>query len=183
MQNASPWIAKAIHAVNIEERDRIRFWSFVNKEGPTPPHRPEIGNCWIWIGSKIASGYGKFLIGGRELKSHRLSFALQYGEIRDRIWALHKCDNPACVRPSHLFEGDHQANTADMVAKGRVARGIRHGQCGEKSCRTKMTAEKVLKMREIYRTQKISTRELGNLMGIAKSTAGAIINRTSWSHI
>lgn len=83
------------------------------------------GECWVWTASKRRGGYGQVLGNdGRIWDAHRLSYALAYGcKIRNGAWVLHKCDNPPCVRPSHLWLGTHQENMNDAKSKGRMPRG------------------------------------------------------------
>jgi hypothetical protein len=104
-----------------------RFWSKVDRSGPTPPHMPELGNCWVWTRSRFRSGYGCVCIEGKTMRAHRVAWELAHGRIPAKLWVLHKCDNAACVRIDHLFIGTTDANMADMVAKGRQAAGERHG--------------------------------------------------------
>lgn len=99
-----------------------RFWQSVDKDGPVPEHRPELGNCWIW--TLRVQVYGRITIHGRFFFAHRLSWLLANGEIpEDRPFVLHHCDNPPCVRPSHLFLGTADDNTRDMMTKGRWSGG------------------------------------------------------------
>lgn len=83
--------------------------------------------CWRWTGSTDAKGYGRVFHDGKYRAAHRIAFALAYGPIPAGMFVCHRCDNPRCVNPNHLFLGTIQDNTADMVTKGRHARGERHG--------------------------------------------------------
>jgi hypothetical protein len=89
-----------------------RFWEKVDKTG----------DCWIWTGAKSSAGYGTLAVHLNPLKvmaAHRLSFALHRGVFDQRLMVLHTCDVRECVRPDHLYLGDHLQNMKDMVDRGR----------------------------------------------------------------
>lgn len=80
------------------------------------------GGCWEWQGYRNENGYGFTRVGGRGsngMFAHRLSWTIHRGPIPDGLQVLHRCDNPCCVRPDHLFLGTNQDNIDDRVAKGR----------------------------------------------------------------
>lgn len=82
--------------------------------------------CWEWQGAADPLGYGRIGIGdGRIALAHRVSFEFANGYLAPELCVLHKCDNPRCVRPSHLFTGSRADNNADKAAKGRCASGAR----------------------------------------------------------
>lgn len=115
-----------IHGHNRAIADRVSyFWSQVDKNGPA---HPVLGTpCWTWIGGSHAEfGYG--LIRWRNapghenrplLRAHRVAWEIAEGPVPDGLHVLHRCDNPPCVCPAHLFLGTDADNTADMMAKGR----------------------------------------------------------------
>lgn len=90
-----------------------RFWSDVDKRTSS--------ECWPWIGHRRPRGYGILSVNGRARVASRYSYEINVGPIPDGLWVLHKCDNPPCVNPEHLFLGTIRDNTADMDAKGRRA--------------------------------------------------------------
>lgn len=83
--------------------------------------------CWLWIGAKTTRGYGyvsHYCEGKRkQLAAHRISYALHKGPVLDKN-VLHKCDNPLCVNPDHLFLGTQEDNMKDMATKGRGRTGL-----------------------------------------------------------
>lgn len=108
-----------------DQRTVLRFWSKVNKYGPVPEHCPELGPCWVWTAAKGEKGYGRFWFAGSMRLSHRVAFFLE-----ESRWptpdGMHLCDNPVCVRRSHIKEGTHAENNADKAAKGRLPTGDAH---------------------------------------------------------
>lgn len=104
----------------------LRLWAKVNKNGPIPSHAPDLGPCWTWTGATRNGGYGSIKIRGRRHCTHRVAWTMERGAIPGDMNVLHKCDNPPCVNPEHLFLGTDADNVHDMVAKGRQARGDTH---------------------------------------------------------
>ena len=74
-------------------------------------------SCWIWQGATQPKGYGTFRFEGKVQLAHRVSYKLYVGGTSNHV--LHRCDNPSCVNPSHLFEGTNQDNVDDKMKKGR----------------------------------------------------------------
>lgn len=94
------------------------FWKLVSK----PRFK---NNCWIWKGIRgpFKKQYGRFKMNCKWFLAHRLSYVFYNGEIPPNMQILHKCDNPPCVNPHHLFLGTQLDNMHDMIAKGRKVTG------------------------------------------------------------
>ena len=115
-----------VSIVPTPETDRARFWAKVDKLGPIPEHRPELGPCWLWTAALYHdSGYGAFRLNRRQRRAHTVAFEWYVGPL-DGLMVCHHCDVRHCVRPDHLFLGTAQANLDDAVAKGRMATGLQN---------------------------------------------------------
>jgi hypothetical protein len=140
------------------------FWSRVKKTD----------GCWEYTGGKSPKGYGWVYVGMRKGKMHymranRLSWIYCHGEIPEGMLVCHKCDNPSCVRPDHLFLGTHKDNYADSQQKQRHSHGARNGN-------TKLNEADVEVIRELYRLG-VYQRTIAALYGIRQSSAWAVIHR------
>lgn len=89
-----------------------RFWKKVDRSGPIPIHRPDLGPCWIWTAGKHIAGYGWFRFGTRMVLAHRVSFAWANGSIDETLVLDHLCRVRACVNPDHLEMVTLAVNTA-----------------------------------------------------------------------
>lgn len=122
--------------------------------------------CWIWIGSKDGAGYGTINRGHKlsPHKAHRVAWILAYGELPDGKFVCHKCDNPSCVRPAHLFLGSQADNMDDCSKKGRVRR--------------KITPQEAWAIRHAPGKH----REIASQYGICKSAVTAIKLGNTWKN-
>jgi len=127
--------------------------------------------CWVYP-SVDYFGYGRIQVGYKQTKAHRLAWELTKGAIPVGMHVCHKCDNPACVRPSHLFLGTDADNIADMDAKGR---GFRPG--------VTLDATRVRRIRRIYAAGRTSQRALAHKFGVSLSTVSGILRGTRWAHV
>lgn len=119
-------------------------------------------------------GYGDFWLNGDMVLAHRAAYELLVGPIPDGMRVLHRCDNPPCVNPEHLWVGTDADNVADMVRKGRN-RSVR----GEAAPRAKLNDAAV---RAIRATPERAV-TLARRYGVAESTISAVRHRVNWKHV
>jgi hypothetical protein len=161
-----------------------RFWSKVDRNGPTQPHCPELGNCWVWTAGTTSGRYGKFRLPHGHVAAHRMAWELERGPIADGLWVLHRCDNIKCVRPSHLFLGTPVDNVNDRDRKGRGAKGRRISDAmppehGELNPAAKLTEIQVLEIRAAQGRQV----DIASRYGIDQTTVSRIKLRKGWRHV
>jgi len=159
-----------------------RFWRHVDTSG----------DCWLWQASVDTSGYGQISNGaGRLVMAHRLSYELAHGPIPPGRLVCHKCDTPRCVNPAHLFLGSHVDNAADMVAKGRSARGDASSARlhperrprGATHPKARLTEAQVVDLRQRYAAGTTTQRALAREYGVSRATIVAALERRSWHHV
>lgn len=136
--------------------------------------RPADG-CWNWTHASV-KGRGRLMVNKRPIPAPRVSYLLYCGDIPDGLHVLHRCDNPACVRPDHLWIGTNRDNTADKVAKGRQRNGA---SPGERNSHAKLSAADVLSIR----SSAIDSYTLGHQFGVDASTIQRIKKRLIWRHV
>jgi hypothetical protein len=143
-----------------------RYWSHVIKRGED--------ECWGWSAFKY-KGYGRLSNGGKTIGAHRVSYMIHEGPIDGGLTVLHRCDNPECTNPRHLFLGTNADNNADRDRKGRQARG-------ERDPRSVLNERMVLQLRQAKREGQDVT-ALARTMGINPNTASAAVTGRSWKHL
>lgn len=155
-----------------------RFWSKVNKDGPIPIHRPELGQCWEWVASCYkCSGYGQFGVKTKKVTAHRFSWELLNGKVLNGLFVLHKCDNRKCVNPQHLFLGTAKDNTQDMMSKNRHPRISYYGDTNPHH---KLTQEQVRFIRDNYVRGKNTYKHFATMFNVSVSCICSVITRDSW---
>ncbi len=133
--------------------------------------------CWIWAGCTDKHGYGSFrgeVAGVKFNYAHRYSYALHTGDLLVGLQACHKCDNPRCVNPDHLFAGTAKENTQDMLSKGRHT-----GPIGTKNGKSILTTEQV----QLILSDTRPYAKIAADYGVAASTIGSLKQRVSWKSI
>ena len=133
--------------------------------------------CWLWTAGKDKDGYGQFwsIPDKKGHKAHRIAYELYVGIIPDGMLVCHKCDNPSCVNPDHLFLDTYQGNMNDKVNKNRQAKGDKCGVRGEKHCRAKNTDREVKEIRERFAKGETQP-ELAKEFNVLPSAISRIVN-------
>lgn len=164
-------------SIELSEKDIEKFWKYVDKKSDD--------ECWEWKAYKDTNGYGILRINPKTYRAHRISWVLHYGEIPacdsyHGMCVLHRCDNPACVNPHHLFLGTHKDNMGDMRDKGR---GVTPDAKGERQGSHKLTEEEVKEIREKYIPLVYTQRMLAAEYGVVRETIHAVLTRRNWKHV
>jgi hypothetical protein len=152
-----------------------RFWPKVDTSG----------DCWLWTACTCKGGYGCFCLGNshkpRQINSHRFVWEITYGPIPAGLCVLHRCDTPACVRPTHLFLGTTADNIADKMAKGR-ARGGGSDQRGENNNGAKLTEATVRQIRQL-RAEGYSYAKIAAQVGTSSGNCLLVCKRVTWQFV
>lgn len=130
--------------------------------------------CWNWIGSVNSWGYGRTITSqSTERASHRISWVLHFGEIPDGQCVLHRCDNPRCCNPTHLFLGTVRDNVRDMVAKGR-----NNPRRGESNPNAKLTRSMATQIRRLADVMTVT--QLARAYRVSRRAISFVIGGVTW---
>jgi len=157
------------------QRDPMeRFWEKVGDH--TDP-----AACWEWKASGDKHGYGAFYLDGALTKAPRAAWRLLVGQIPEGMWVCHRCDNPPCVNPAHLFLGSRADNLSDMRRKsrGKVPGAGWSGALGENHRAAKLTWALVAEARERFSRGEILS-ALARDYGVTPPTMWAVVHRKTW---
>lgn len=145
----------------------IRFWEYVNKTD----------GCWLWTGHKT-KGYGAISSSSdKYIAAHRFSWILHNGNIPKGLCVLHRCDNPSCVNPDHLFLGTLKDNTQDMVSKGRG-----HFHLGENHYYSKLKTEDIPFIKLLLENGK-TLKVIAGIFNVSQGAIFCIKSGTTWKYI
>ena len=134
------------------------------------------GGCWEWQRCRTPHGYGDAQVGGKHVRAHRAAWDIFRGAIPLGMCVLHKCDNPPCCNPKHLFLGTQRDNMRDMNAKGNlVIPNLR----GEDLANSKLTDDLV----RMIRSSKKSTRKLSEELHMSYQNVWLVRKRITWRHV
>jgi hypothetical protein len=134
----------------------------------------ESSNCWEWGGSKDKDGYGLMHVCKKLKRVHRVSYEVNSGEpIPNGIWVLHKCDNPGCCNPAHLFLGTSRDNINDCIKKKRWVYGDANGK-------SKLNWYKVNQIRKRYAAGEATQTKLSKEYGVSQTVIHNILKFKSW---
>jgi hypothetical protein len=143
---------------------QTRFWSKVK--------RRDESQCWEWQAGLFTSGYGQFKLAKKPVKAHRVAWMLTYGHLDDDLCVLHRCDNPKCCNPAHLFTGTRADNGRDCALKDRTAHGATHPNA-------KLNGEQA---REIVKrkAEGMSVRAIAREFGVNHWTVTYVLRGATW---
>lgn len=142
-----------------------RFWAKVRKSD----------GCWEWGAGFGNDGYGQFFWDRATRRAHRVAWIIAHGDIAPGLHVLHRCDNPKCVRPDHLFLGTPADNTRDMLAKARNSRG-------ESRPAAKLTESDVIDIRTC-RLMGATFPALAAGFGVSLGTVWQVVAGNTWKHV
>lgn len=139
--------------------------------------------CWLWLRGKDKDGYGKFsarragvVLPGIDGRAHRAAYTIYVGPIPAGLHVLHKCDNPSCVNPDHLFVGTNSDNMKDRSAKGRLE------QYRERNPSNKLSAQQAEQIRDMARRSTLSYKAIGEMYGVCATTVWKINKEMTWAN-
>lgn len=176
-KNGDPLIVRSRSRLGVPNKTHIpladRFWTKVDKNGTIPSHAPELGPCWPWTGSTDKKGYGRIAAEGRKsndgpLIATHVALGLVGVIIPPGFEACHRCDNPPCVNPDHLYAGTRQQNHDDMVERGRQAKGFNLPH-------TKLSDEQVREIRSLHSAGSMQ-KDLAEQFGVHAVTINDIVH-------
>lgn len=138
----------------------------------------EDGRCWVWNRSRNFYGYGTMTYDGITVLAHRLAYEFGVGHIDDGLQVLHRCDNPSCINPSHLFLGNRSDNMKDCYKKGRSS--VKPASFKkEKNPAAKLKFCDVIEIRMML-SRGVSQRKISQMYDVSQSQISNIKRGVQW---
>lgn len=158
-----------IRPIKLTEADVARFWSKIDRRGPD--------DCWEWRATRNSQGYGRFRIGDSLYRAHRIALAVTYGDTK--LLICHRCNNPACCNPKHLYAGTQKDNIQQCYAEGRN----RHGDNrGENHGNAKLVESDICEIRRL-RVDGWLLREIAEEYDISFQQVSKVCRKKLWKHV
>jgi hypothetical protein len=169
----------------VSEKELLRFMAKVQRGD----------GCWLWTAAKDSKGYGRFSLGGSHtpegkrrnsmVAAHRFSYESVHGPIPSGpgfhgYCVLHRCDNPSCVRPDHLFLGTNKDNVQDMDRKGRRVNAQKRGN---EHPNARLTPEKVARIYQMACAREKPQWRIAQEFGVCLATVNHIKTGRLWAHL
>ncbi len=149
--------------LSLRRSPQQRFWQYVDKKN--------VDECWNWIGHCVEGGYGQFKVYDKTIYVHRFSWELHFDEICNDDFVLHKCNNPKCVNPDHLYLGDHKDNMRYMTEQNRQAKEENNGG-------HKLTMDQVKKIRNLK--GELKQIQIARMFNVHRTTIKNIHRNKTW---
>lgn len=149
-------------AFTLEERIAA-FWAKVDKSGGADA-------CWLWTAYRCRKTYGRFNWNGYQQNDHRVAYQILFGDIPEGLIVCHRCDNPPCVNPAHLFLGTPLENMLDKIAKDRcnLPSGLQHWK-------GKLSDAQIAEIRRRAASGKVKQRNLAKEFGVSPQRINDIV--------
>lgn len=170
-RNGDPNVTlRAPHDAGLAERLEFTGWTEVTRHSALSP-------CWEWNGGRYLSNYGQVGVGGNETRpAHRVAHMAWIGPVSKGQDVCHRCDNPPCINPAHLFAGTRKENMEDCARKDR-------NLFGERVPWRKLSEDDVRNIRDTYATGRFSQKEVAAAYGVSQSSVSYIVRGKHWARV
>jgi hypothetical protein len=166
MNESAETVIQSEELLKLNPKQLKNFWKKIVKTD----------NCWEWIGARNKLGYGSFGIDGKTQLAHRISYRINKGQIPIGMCVLHRCDNPPCCNPDHLWIGTDFDNSADMILKGRDKKASPEHNGGG----GKLNSYKIIEIRKAYAAGGTTKEKLAAQFHVSGVMISRIVHLKSW---
>ncbi|WP_317728942.1 HNH endonuclease signature motif containing protein [Achromobacter xylosoxidans] len=160
---------------------RTSAWHLATRLANALDSAPD-GACWEWQRARLPKGYGAIRVDGAPMYAHRLSYLLGVGPIPDGLFVLHRCDNPPCINPQHLFVGTCRDNALDSIEKGRASHPPLVKKFGEQNPQARLRAADIHDIRMRIACGD-ALKSIGESYGVSGSTIADIKYGNTWRDV